>query len=655
SEKVAINLKLKEDQLNVWFGNANLGLGTNERYEISNTVGLLRKDIKLFNLTKLNNISELAGSQVNSEQQLGSDGPVSRFSDPILNIDNLTSSKFSYNEDVFNNSLLNSFGVNKSLGSNVKLRSLTYYSSDRINKSNNSRTELYTSDDIIEYTENNDFESRDVIIGTDLELKYLTDNQTYYQYEFTYQTLPTNRDVLLDFNGETINQNQDLERQRFVNNLTVTKKISDGLLLNVNSYLGYNSLRDEYKIAPNIYSFIPGNDESSNIVTQSLSQPMLYAGASTEFINKWSNSNLGLKLDADYEHYDLDGDILLNNGFVSDTLTTRTGYQKVLFKGELQYAHNLNRFLKINSSISIAPTTTKLKGERRTFLFFNPNVGLTYKKNAFGTFGLNYSYNNDLPQSDRLNDGYLFENYRTIRRGFQNIESINSHNFSLRYYLRDYEKLFLINSSVLYRVSDRSYGIESDVSERVSIFQDVLLDGNSSLLFDFNFTRYLDILPISIKLGTQQSISRNSIAVNGNFEDIQSLTSNYRIQGTTYFKIPINFKFYSEYNFTRSDFNDQIFKNNYVESSIDLIYNLKKLLNLKLNATHYYINEDNFLFLNGDINYTPKKGSFSYTIKGRNLSDLNEFDDVQISSFQKRISSFDILPSYLLLNIKFRY
>lgn len=43
SEKVALNLKLKKDKKNVWFGNLDLGYGMDNRYNSTANIGLLKK------------------------------------------------------------------------------------------------------------------------------------------------------------------------------------------------------------------------------------------------------------------------------------------------------------------------------------------------------------------------------------------------------------------------------------------------------------------------------------------------------------------------------------------------------------------------------------------------------------------------------------
>ena len=66
SDKVALNLKLKKDKQNIWFGNimAGAGIVSENRWKEGINLGLLKKKIKLFYLADYNNSGEKATDQV---------------------------------------------------------------------------------------------------------------------------------------------------------------------------------------------------------------------------------------------------------------------------------------------------------------------------------------------------------------------------------------------------------------------------------------------------------------------------------------------------------------------------------------------------------------------------------------------------------------
>src|SRR5690606_15905290 len=69
SGKVAINLVLKEEYKNIWFGNASLGLGTQERFKLASNIGLIKEKIKFFNFNDYNNLGFFAQEQLHTGQE----------------------------------------------------------------------------------------------------------------------------------------------------------------------------------------------------------------------------------------------------------------------------------------------------------------------------------------------------------------------------------------------------------------------------------------------------------------------------------------------------------------------------------------------------------------------------------------------------------
>lgn len=67
SEKVALNLTLKEDYKRIWFGDIGLGYGlaSENRYEVRNNLMNFGKKNKYYFLTNLNNIGEDAVGDLN--------------------------------------------------------------------------------------------------------------------------------------------------------------------------------------------------------------------------------------------------------------------------------------------------------------------------------------------------------------------------------------------------------------------------------------------------------------------------------------------------------------------------------------------------------------------------------------------------------------
>ncbi len=656
SEKVALNLKLKEDKKNVWFGNASAGLGTNSRYTGSANLGLLKKKTKFFNLTSLNNNSKLAVSQVKNNgsitsSSLETENKIEKKNNTIVNIDNISNSNFSNNEDVFNNSFLNSLSFVTSLSNNLKLRNLTYYAFDKIDKQNSNVIKYFTVPEAIEYSERRTVNTKDVILATELELKYYSKDKTYLKYNFSFENNPTRNYGNFFSNSNRIYQTQDDKKHNFFNHLNITKKISKNNLLTIYAYYGLNNTKQHFFSETTDFN----EDTSRSYVRQNSNTPLNYTGLIAELITKRKTSEFGILIKGNFEYDKIKSELTLNNQPPIDSLSNTTHYKKTTLSVVGKYSLKLFEGLKLKSSINISQNYTNLNDDKENSLFINPKIGLFYKRKQSGNFGFNYSFTSKLPSIYYLNENYILKNYRTFSKGLENISSVKTHNISFKYLYQNYKKLFLVNSFLLYGFSNSNYGTENLISETFSFSTYKILDGGNSFSFNLGITKYLGNLPISIKLNTNQSWNNNNVIINNSFEKIKNYSSYYHLQGTTYLKIPLNFKFHFQYNYSSARLNNQKTSNNYIETSLNTILELSKTWNVDLNNDYYFLNEKYFLFTNMEVRYNPQKSKWSYMVKANNLFNTNEFSNVYISEYQERSSVFRIMPRYILLSLKYRF
>lgn len=659
SEKVALNLKLKEDKKNVWFGNLDLGYGNDNRYNSTANVGLLKKKIKFFNLINVNNIGRTAISQVKNTGILNFSGfdtnkKIEKTSNTIVNMDYLSSTNFSNNEDIFNNSFLNSLSFVTNLSKQTKIRSLTYFTYDEIEKRNDNIAEYFIKPEVISFNEQNRINIKDLSFATELELKHYSKNEIYFTYDFTFENNPTETRGNLVFNGDNISQFQDDKKYNFFNHLNITKKITNNTLLLAYGYLGINNTEQDYTIQPNIFSNIFNNEEGL-IIHQNSNTPLNYYGLISEIVAKGKKSEYGLEFSATLDRDKIENNFRFNDQTSIDTFSNNTNYKNSRLSILGKYNYDISRLFKISSSLSISQNYLDVNDTKKDFFFINPKIRFHTKKTKIGNFGISYSYQNNLPQARYLIENFILTNYRTFNRGTNNIQQINNHSFGFFYTFNNYKKQFLINSFLLHSFADKSYSLDSQITERTNFNQYQIIDGGKLTNYNLSITRYLKVFSSTLKISTQQSWSNNPIILNNTISEIINYNANYRIQGTTYFKLPINFKFGIQYNYSKGEFDNQISKNEYLEGNLDTTLKLSDHWLFKLENNYYSINKNDYWFINANLNYNPEKSRFFYRLSANNLSNITEFRDVFISEFQRNETNFRVIPRYILLNIKYRF
>ena len=659
SEKVALNLKLKEDKKNVWFGNSDLGYGTDNRYNSTANIGLLKKKIKFFNLTNVNSIGSTAISQVKNTAEVNFTGfenvkKIEKLNNEVVNIDNLSTTNFSNNEDIFNTSFLNSLSFVTNLSKQTKIRSLTYFTYDEIEKRNDNITEYFIEPETISFNEQNRIEIKDLSFATELELKHYSKNQTYLTYDFTFENNPTVTRGNLIFNGDNISQIQKDKNYNFFNHLNITKKIADNTLLLAYAYLGINNTEQDYTIQPNIFSDVFNNNEDLTI-NQNSNTPLNYYGLISEIVKKGKKSEYGLEFSATVDRDKIENSFRFDNQAPVDTLSNNTDYKNTRISILGKYNYDISRLFKISSSLNISQNYLNVNDIKKDFFFINPKIRFHTKKTKIGNFGLSYSYQNNLPQAQYLTEDFVLTNYRTFNRGTNDIQQINNHSFGFFYTFNNYKKQFLINSFLLHSFADKSSGLNSQITERTNFNQYQIIDGGKLTNYNLSVARYIKAFSSTLKISTQQSWSNNPIIINNNISEVVNYNANYRIQGTTYFKLPVNFKFGFQYNYSKGEFDNQISTNEYLEGNLDATLKLSDLWLFKLENNYYSINENEYWFINANLNYNPEKSRLSYRLSANNLTNITEFRDIFISEFQRNETNFRVIPRYILLNINYRF
>ncbi len=659
SEKVALNLILKEDKKNVLFGNIDAGFGTNEQYDNLLNLGLLNRKVKFFNLAKLNNIGTTSLSQVKNTGNVIISGvknekKIEKRNNEVVNIDNLSSSNFSKNEDLFNTSFLNSLSFTTNIFKNTKLRSLSYIVLDDIDKQNSSFTEYFIEPETIYFNEYNNISIKDIEFATELELKHLTKNNTYYTYNFSFENNTAKKNGNLIFNDNFIYQRQKNNKHNFFNHLNVTKKISENKLLLLYTYLGINNTMQRLNIEPNIFEDVFENTDSTGL-RQTSSSPLNYYGIITELIGKNKKSDYALELVAKVDQDKLSSAFNFYNESIIDSLSNKTAFKKTEFSVSGKYNFSITNNLKLGARIEVADNLLTLNEKKENLFSFQPSIRLNYKKNGLGSFGLNFSYNNSLPTIQYLNENYVLKNYRTFTRGSESIQQISNYNLSFIYAFANFKKQFLINSFLIYSFSDKSYGLRSNINENANFNQYEIIDGNNIVHYNLSVSKYLSIISSSIKFSTQQSWTNTPYIINDIESTNKNYTSSYRIQGTSYFNIPINFKYGLQYNYSKGIFNNNETNTDYLEWSLESTLKLSEEWLFKTENNSYIINGKNYFFTNISTNYNPEESRFSYRLIGNNLSNIKTFSNIYISDYQSNESSFQIIPRYILLNVKYRF
>ncbi len=659
SDKVALNLKLKKDKQNIWFGNIVVGAGiiSENRWKEGLNLGLLKKKIKLFYLADYNNSGEKATDQVSksiNENNLFGENRYEKTAKTLFAINSNENSSFSKSQSVFNKAFFNSLSFSKKINPSMTLRGVGYFANDNQSQNSFSQTQYNIENNPVTYTENNNYSSKKTLSSGELELKYFVNEYNYLTNIFIFKNNPNTINSELIYNKDKIYQSSDDKNQTFYNHFNHTYRLAENKVLHNYFYFGKDDISQNSRIeSPFLNSFLKINPES--LVSEKAANSNTYFGLKSKMISRFKKLEytLGLQFENSRE--------IINNTFFENeihntTYENNTVLKQNQFSLENNFRYNLTRKLDATASINLIQNQFSLNGISNTIFTLNPLLSINLKKTKIGNFTLSYSENNKTPEINYLNENFLLSNYKTFEKGTKYEGIFKNKTILFSHKLFNDEKRFSIGTSLFYTKSKDTYNKESLITDNLSFEKYIFSKGSTYLNGSFNIVNYFKKLKTATKLETIQNWNETPTRVNSiDFVDIKTHSSFYKFSATTYFNLPINFDFGFNYNFYKTDFNSILTKNKTKDAFINCNYKISKTWLAEINSTFYQMNSKNYSFINAIVNYNPEDSKFSYRLILNNLTNENEFTLISLDNYTSYKSTIKLVPRYLLLTVKYRF
>ncbi|WP_035668586.1 carboxypeptidase-like regulatory domain-containing protein [Flavobacterium sp. 83] len=661
SDKVALNLKLKKDKQNIWFGNIMVGSGivTENRWKEGINLGLLKKKIKLFYLADYNNSGEKATDQVSkaiTENNLFGKDRLEKTVQNHYNISSNENSSFSKSQSVFNKALYNSLSFTKKLKPNITMRGVGYFASDNQKQNSLSKTIFNIGANPILNTETNLYQSKKILSSGELELKYFANEDNYLTNLLIYKNNPNSINADLIFNKSQIDQAYKDKKQTFYNHLNHSYRISDTKILNNYIYLGNDLINQKSKItSPFLNQFLNASPDA--LASQIAHNSILYFGIKSKLISRYRKLEytIGLKYENSKE--------ILNNNFIIENNHTidyenHTTLKQNIFSVENAIRYNFSRKIDFTASLNYTQNRFDTNSTINNISIFNPKASLNIKKTSLGNFTFSYADNNNLPEINYLTTNSQLTDYRSFRKGKTYDGLLKNKVLSFSHTLFNDKKRFSISSYFFYLKSEKIFNSESTITNNFNFENYILTKGGDSYNENFNIVNYFRTIKLATKLETFQNWNTNPTKVNSSeFSSLKSYNSTYKFSGTTYLKLPINFDFGVNYNYFQSKFNGVLTKNETTDFFINSNYKISKTWLAEINSTYYQMNNNNnnYSFINAVINYNPEESRFSYRMILNNLTNENEFTLVSLDNYTSYKSTIKLVPRYFLFTAKYRF
>ena len=659
SEKVALNLKLKKDKHNIWFGNINLGAGvfSENSWKEGLNIGLLRKKIKLFYFADYNNSGEKATDvlmdNIYEDDTYGIDR-YERKTSHYYNIGSNENTSLGKTQSIFNKALLNSLNFTTKVKPNFTLRGVTYVTNDNQVQYSYSQSQFNVDTQPITFKEDTNYKSNKTLAGTEIEAKYYPNDRNYITNILIYKNNPSIISSNTFFNTSDINQNTNRKNQTIYNHFNHTFTINKSAAINNYVYFGIDNKTNINRIKSALLNnFL--NINEAGFINQDFDNTIQYFGVKSKFLSKYKKIEYSIAVN--YEN----NKETISNTFIADGISNATYENNVVLEQHMLKSTTSLRFrfskkLYFTSTLNHTLNNFNLNNSRNLIYILNFSNNFNYDLTKAARLALSFTKNNSIPDTGTLLNKPILTNFRSFSTGTTYEKPLENSSIFLSYYLLKDAKRYAVNASISYSDTKTTVGSENQLNPNFSFLNYIYTKGGENVAGNLGFTKYVRLIKSSFKIETSHNINKNLIKINSNeFQLLNNYLSFYKLTARSYLTGPFNFDFNFTYNQSQSNFNRNTTKNNTRDAAFNITYKPKETLIFELTNKYYNINNDNYYFTNGVINYTPKESRFSYRIVLNNLFNINQFTILNIDNYTSSSQSINLIPRYFLANVKFRF
>lgn len=672
SDKVALNLTLKEDAKRVWFGNMQVGYGlvSENRYELRNNLMNFGKKNKYYFLTNLNNIGEDATGDINhlirpfrfdEPSSIGDNQSANSLLGLGFDTPNLKQKRVN-----LNNAEMLSLNSIFTLSDKVKLKILGFLNTDEVDFFRNSFQQFSVGNTTFANTE--DFVGRKTqLIGFGkIDLTYDISKTKTFEYTGKFnQTNEKNRSDLLfnsDLLNERLNENNELIDQKFV----YTNKFKDNkVILFTGRYIDEKTPQN-YTI--NQFIFNDLFNESASSANQFSENKMQFFGVEAHILDKKIKGDLfELKIGNQLRIDELNTKFELlenqNNPNLPEGYQNNFSYytNDVYFK--VKYIFKIEEFNIITQAASHQLynqiVNFNLKSNQSPF-FIMPKIGLDWKINELHKIQTSYSYNTTNAGVLDVYSGFVQTGYRSFTKGLTEFNQLNSTSAFLNYNLGNWGDKFFANTLIVYIKNNDFFSTNSIIAQNFSQSEKIIIKDREFLSISSNIDRYFKPIKSNLKinLGATKTNFKN-IVNNSNLREVKQFNADYGFELRSGFRGFFNYHIGSKWNYNEVE---TTIKNSFIDnmSFLDLSFMFSDKFNIQVQSERYFfgnLDKDNnkYYFLDLEARYVIKDNKLTLFLSGNNLFNTKTFRNFSISDINISQTEYRLMPRYLMLKIEYRF
>lgn len=673
SEKVALNLTLKESKKNIWFGDLSLShdITGENRYDANANIMSFGDKNKYYFLTSLNNIGvDVSGdiSYVVSPNRFAEPGTLGN-DQRIVSLLGLTGYDLGLKQERvnFNNVELLSLNSIFNLTSNIKLKALALLKTDINDFFRNGFETYFLNDQTFTNTEDYTLRKNSLTGFGEIDLTYNISNTAMLEYTGKYNNNREDTRSNLQFNKESTTEFLKERNELIDQKVVYSNKVEENKTVVFTGRFIDEQLPQNYRVNQFFFKDLFPKAGKVNNILQVSENKMQFAGLEGHLLSKKDNGNL-LELKGGYTSRkdNLISQLSLekeNSSIKPQDYSNNTMYNTIDLYGSLKYIHKLDEF-SITGSLDAHQfyntlAFEEIKTNRETPFFLNPGMRLEWDINNRNRLYTSYSYNATNAHILDLHNGFLLTSYRSFAKGTGELAQTEASNFDIGYRLGNWSDLFFATTSFSYTNSHNYFSSNVVLQPSYSLSTKIMIENREMFTGNIKVERYLQVLSTNVRLDLSFVKSEYDNIVNSKPRNVKFGNYNYGLEFRSGFSGIFNYNFGTKWKYNEiitgieTSYTDNV-------SFVNLNFMVNPKLNFEIESERYVFgnlaqDENEYYFLDFNAKYSLDKKKLSFSLQGRNLFDTNNFRSYSISDISVSSTDYRLLPRFVLLRATYRF